>query len=421
MSYVIDLNELSQRESESVEWKENGDDKNIEISITKTICAFANDISNLGGGYFVCGAKEIKDEYGFQKVKYTGLSADKLKKIEGKVLQYCRDYINPSIAPITQEIKNPDDVSTRVLVFIITVDSRAHAYKDGNSTNYYVRIGRETRIAQNGIYRQLLEKKQEIEPFDKRANPNTDAFDIDSMYFRDYLEAMGLLKHGKQPEDFVSDKEKLSEFIPPVLVKNSLDNSYCLRNYALLAFGKKDSIYQSFTEACMVISFYNDIDRNEPSGKRYMLTGTIIEQAKKSVDLLEMSILTNFDKKSNKPNKEKYSKRAIQEAVINAIVHRDYQMADPIRITVFTDRIEIWSPGTLHWGIDKELFKEGKSGPRWRNQTFAYIFNKLRLAQAEGQGIHTIIQTMRAEGCPDPLFDIGVDSVKVILYANLNI
>jgi len=131
-----------------------------------------------------------------------------------------------------------------------------------------------------------------------------------------------------------------------------------------------------------------------------------------------MIIYTNFDKTSDKPNKEKYSKRAIQEAVVNAIVHRDYQMADPIRITVFTNRIEIWSPGTLHWGIDKEMFIEGKASPRWRNQTFAYLFNKLRLAQAEGQGISTIIHSMRVEGCPDPVFEIGVDSIKVILYAH---
>jgi predicted HTH transcriptional regulator len=68
----INLKELSQKESERVEWKENGDDKAIVNSIVKTISAFANDIANFGGGYVVCGAKETKDEYGFPKVAYTG-------------------------------------------------------------------------------------------------------------------------------------------------------------------------------------------------------------------------------------------------------------------------------------------------------------------------------------------------------------
>jgi len=414
----INIIELSQRESESVEWKENGEDIDIIVSIAKTICAFANDISNLGGGYVICGAKEIKDEYGFQKVKFTGLSADKLKEIEGKVLQHCRDYINPSIAPLVHELENPENNSTRILVFVITSDSQAHLYRDKSASNYYIRIGRETRIAKNGIYRQLMEMKQEVEPFDKRANPNTDASDIDPMYFKNYLDEMGFTWSNYSAEYFISDKEKISEFLPPVLARKTLDGGLSLRNFALLTFGKKDSISRYFTEAYTVLSIYNGVDKSEPYGKRYQLTGSILEQTKKTLDLLDIIIYTNFDKTSDKPNKEKYSKRAVQETVVNAFAHRDYQMPDPIRITVFSNRIEIWSPGTLHWGIDKEMFIEGKASPRWRNQTFAYLFNKLRLAQAEGQGISTIIHSMRTEGCPDPAFEIGTDSVKVILHAH---
>ena len=61
MPFNIDLKELSARESEQVEWKENGNDKFVVSSIVKTISAFANDIANFGGGYVVCGAKETKE------------------------------------------------------------------------------------------------------------------------------------------------------------------------------------------------------------------------------------------------------------------------------------------------------------------------------------------------------------------------
>ena len=74
MDYSIDLKELSIRESERVEWKGNGDDRDVVRGIVKTTAAFANDIANVGGGYVVCGAKEIKDEFGFPKVEYTGLT-----------------------------------------------------------------------------------------------------------------------------------------------------------------------------------------------------------------------------------------------------------------------------------------------------------------------------------------------------------
>ena len=417
----IDLKELSKRESENVEWKENGDDKHIVASIVKTISAFANDIANFGGGYVVCGAREIKDEYGFPKLKFTGLSAGKLKEIEGKVLQHCRDYVSPSIAPIVQELENPEDESTRIIVFIVSADSQAHTYRDGETSNYYVRIGRETRVAKNGIFRQLMESKQQIVPFDRRPNLNTSEKDIDPLLFRDCMNEMELLQPNKQLEDYISDKEQIAEFIPPLFAKKSLDGGLCLRNFALLMFGKKKSITLNFSDTYLILSVYYGNDRSEPSGKQYVLTGSIIEQAKKSLDLLETQTYISFDKTSNKPNKEIFPKRALQEAVVNAIVHRDYQIEEPVRITIFSDRIEIRSPGTLHWGVDREEFKKGKANPKWRNQSFAYLFKKLKLAQAEGQGISTIIRTMREEGCPDPVFEIEEENVTCILPAHQGI
>jgi predicted HTH transcriptional regulator len=279
----------------------------------------------------------------------------------------------------------------------------------------------ETREAQNGILQQLFESKQLIEPFDKKPNPNVDEKDIDSLLFRDCMNEMGLLQPSKQLEDYYSDKEQIAEFVPPLFAKKSLDGGFCLRNFALFMFGKKKSISLNFPDIYTILSIYNGIDRSGPTGERYSLTGSIIEQAKKVTGLLDTLTYTTFDKTSEKPNKEKYPKRALQEAVINAIVHRDYEIAEPIRMTVFSDRIEIRSPGTLHWGVDREKFKAGKASPKWRNQSFAYLFNKLRLTQSEGQGIPTIIRTMREEGCPDPIFEIEADSVTCILPANAKV
>lgn len=152
-SNYINLKELSQRESERVEWKENVAD--IE-SLVKTSVAFANDYSNLGGGYIVCGARESRDEYGFQKLIEIGLTANRLKEIEGKLLSDLREKVFPSIVPITEEI--PVSEEKRILIFIIPASNAAHSYRASgkDSSTYYVRIGRETREAKNGILRELL-------------------------------------------------------------------------------------------------------------------------------------------------------------------------------------------------------------------------------------------------------------------------
>jgi predicted HTH transcriptional regulator len=418
MSFNIDLKELARRESEQVEWKENGDDIKIAEGIVKTISAFANDIANVGGGYVVCGAKEIKDEHGFPKIQYTGLSANKLKEIEGKVTKYCQNYVDPAIIPRIVEIENPENSSTRILVFVVLRTRHAHIYRDGETSKYYVRISRETKEARNGILRQLLTEKQEIEYFDKRTNNTATAADIDVLVFRDSIQEMGLLFPEKSLEDYFSDREQIAELVSPLFVRIDLDGILRPRNFTLLMFGKKTSITSKFPEAYTILSIYKGIDRSEQTAERYTLTGTIVEQAKRSIELLNTQAYTAFDKTSSKPNQVKYPMRALQEAVINAIVHRDYEVPEPIRITVFADRVEIRSPGTLHWGVDKEKFLQGKASPKWRNQSFAYLFNKLQLAQSEGQGIPTIIRTMREEGCPEPIFEIEPESLTCILPAH---
>lgn len=418
MNFIIDLKELSIRESERVEWKENGDDSHIIASIVKTISAFANDISNFGGGYVVCGANEIKDQHGFPKIQHTGLTANKLKEIEGKVMQHCRDYVSPSLSPIIHEISNPDDNNTRILVFVVLASPDAHLYRGGGEPCYYVRSSRETKEARNGVLAQLLIKKQKIEYFDKRINANSTEADLDLLLFRDSMQEMGLLYPEKPLDDYLSDNEQIAELVSPLFGRTGLDNVLRPRNFTVLMFGRKASITRSFPEAYSIVSIYKGTDRSEPTAERYVFTGSIIGQAKRSIELLTMQVYTAFDKTSSKPNQVKYPIRALQEAVVNAIVHRDYEIPDPIRITVFTDRIEIKSPGTLHWGVNQAKFLQGKASPRWRNQSFAYLFNKLQLAQSEGQGIPTIFRTMKEEGCPDPIFEIEPESVTCVLLAN---
>lgn len=414
----IDLKELSVRESERVEWKENGDDPKIVQKIVKTISAFANDIANVGGGYVVCGAREGKDEYGFPKVFYTGLTANKLKEITGKVTQHCRDYVNPSVMPLVTELEHPKDDSKRILVFTVLASPDAHLYRDGEKSLYYVRIASETREARNGILTQLLIKKQKIEYFDKRVSQQASEVDLDVLIFRNYMQEMALLSPEKPLEDYFSEREQIAEFVPPLFERVGLDNTLRPRNFTLLMFGKKQSISRLFSDAYTIVSIYKGKDRSEPRAARHLLVGTLIEQTKRAIDLLSAEAYTVYDKLSDKPNQVKYPIRAIREAVVNAIVHRNYELPEPNRITVFSDRIEIHSPGALHWAVNKEKFVAGTANPKWRNQSLAYLFSKMQLAQSEGQGIPTIFSVMRAEGCPDPIFELETESVTCILPAH---
>jgi len=412
---TINLNELAKRESERVEWKENVADSEALI---KTIVAFANDYSNLGGGYVVCGAAEGVDEYGFPRVSLNGLTARRIKEITGKVLHDCREKVTPGIIPIVEELPVPGDGSKRILVFTVPASGNAHSYRFSkkDSSTYYIRSGSHTIEARNGLFLELMLKKRQLEPWDRRINDSASIDDLDLLILREYLKDMNLLSPNKPLAEYISATEKLSDFVPPLAGIKGLDPTLKLRNFTLLMFGKNPLNF--FDGAYSLFSIYNGPDRSGPTGERFEITGPIVQQAKRLIQLLNAQSYIAFDKMDSHPNQIKYPERALKEAVVNALVHRDYESNQPVRVTVFSDRIEIYSPGGLPTGINQEKFKAGKSSALWRNQALNYLFVKLQLAQAEGQGIATILKTMKDEGCPPPDFEIGPESITCILPAH---
>jgi predicted HTH transcriptional regulator len=410
---ALDLQHLLVRESEQVEWKENVAD--VE-SVVRTIVAFANDLQYLGGGTVVCGAAEEKDEAGFPKVKLVGLSAARFKEIEGKVLAACREQVHPPVSPLVQEHVVSDD--RRVLCFLIAATSHAHTYRTAqDSGKYFIRISRETREAKNGLLRELLVRKQELEPWDRRICQNTTLSDLDLNLMRAMLQKNGSLLASDGVEPFLSDTETFSPLVPPLCKRDALHNLLRPRNFAVLLFGFEPQkfIYCSHT----ILSIYPGTDRSDPHAERHELTGSILSQAKKAIELLNVQSYTAFDKTDFKtPNALKYPYIALTEAVVNAIVHRNYELDDPIRITVFSDRIEIVSSGGLLAGVSLNDVQSGKATAKWRNQTLSWFFNRLQLSQAEGQGISSIIKSMKQEGCPAPVFEANETRVTCKLPAH---
>lgn len=414
MKAKTELKELAARVSEQVEWKKNVADID---DVLRTITAFSSDFQNMGGGYVICGAEESKDEHGFQQVFYPGLAADRFREIEGKVMADARAKIDPAVTPIVDEL--PGEIEGQgVLVFIVPATGYAHSYRPSgkNSAAYYVRLSRETVEARNGVLRELLVRKQALAPWDRRLNESAGMPDVDLLAFRDVLQQVGVWNPSVSIEDYFSDSMRISDFVPSLGGSRPLDHSIHPRNFALLLFGKEPTRF--FPGAWTKVSFYPGKDRSETTAERHDLTGTVVGQAKKALDLLKAHSSTAYDKESPEPNAPKYPERALQEAVINAIVHRDYELLEPTSITVFADRVEIRSPGALPRSVNKDKFLAGQASPSWRNQSLAYFFNKLQLAQAEGQGIPTIIRTMKQLGSPAPRFDIEEEAVTCVLPAH---
>ncbi len=408
MTPRIDLQELSRRESEQIEWKENVADID---DVVRTLSAFANDLQNLGGGYVVCGAREDRDVHGFPALVRTGLDAARLHELEGKVLTRCREQVSPQIAPLIEQLAT-DAEDRRLLVFIQPATGQARTFRSkSDGGKHWIRVSGHTIEARNGLLRELLVRKGALEPWDRRPCNGATVDDLDLLALRDALQQMRMFSAQEGVEPFLSEHRQLSPFVPPLCVREPLTAVLRPRNFAVLLFGRE--IQRFIPGAVSLFSIYPGADRSDPHSERREFAGNLLEQTRRLTEQLDVQTYTAFDKNNpSAPNATKYPQRALYEAMGNALAHRDYELPDPTRVTVFADRIEILSPGSLPLGMDPTAFREGRSGPKWRNQTLAWFFNKLQIAQAEGQGIPTILRVMHEVGCPPPTFD--VDDIRVL-------
>ena len=105
---------------------------------------------------------------------------------------------------------------------------------------------------------------------------------------------------------------------------------------------------------------------------------------------------------------------AIREVIANAVVHRSYLNRSKIQVSIFDDRIEVFSPGTIYGGLDIESIKEGRSS--CRNEAIAQVFQYMKIIESWGTGIPKIINLCKEYQLIEPKFEEFGDGVRVTLY-----
>ncbi len=300
----------------------------------------------------------------------------------------------------------------RVLVFTMPASPQAHSFRRGNEgAKHFVRISRETREARNGILRDLLVRKGVAEAWDRRACANATVADIDLLALRDTLQRMDLYREEVGGRALpLRHAGAQRTFVPPLFVREPITGTLRPRNFTMLLFGRNVQLF--IPGAISFFSTYEGTNRAVARGRRLEQAGTVLSQLDTLLPRLEAEAVTLYDKEDLKnPSVLKYPQRALREALVNAFAHRDYQLHDPLRVTAFVDRVEISSPGGLPLGVRLADLRSGEAGPQWRNQTLAWFFNRLELAEAEGRGADHP-PDHAAAGCPPPRFD--ANEVRVL-------
>ena len=157
-------------------------------------------------------------------------------------------------------------------------------------------------------------------------------------------------------------------------------------------------------------------------GERFVanekITGPIDDMAEALVRFVKrnMDSKTIIDDNGRRVDKPEYPIKAIREAILNALVHRDYSILSegtPIRVEMYSDRIEIASPGQIYGGGNVEALGHNRFDTR--NATLADILEILEVTENRYSGIPTIRKEMREANLPQPTFISQRGEFKVIL------
>jgi ATP-dependent DNA helicase RecG len=128
-----------------------------------------------------------------------------------------------------------------------------------------------------------------------------------------------------------------------------------------------------------------------------------------SVRFANQALTTSF----RREEKPEYPMPAVREVIVNAIAHRDYQIrGEEIRVLMFTDRIEVYSPGRLPGHITVENIVEERFA---RNEVIVQVLTDLGFVERLGYGIDRILRQMSEAGLPKPKFEETANGFRVTL------
>ena len=148
--------------------------------------------------------------------------------------------------------------------------------------------------------------------------------------------------------------------------------------------------------------------------ERKILSGiSVLEQYEQAVDMFRRHYQYEEIKGTTRNKIELIPEEAFREVLANAIVHRNWDVDQNIRIAMFNDHIEVSSPGGLPYGLSKEEYMNGNIS-NLRNPVLGGVFFRLNLIEMFGTGIRRIKYAYR-DSTLKPIFEVYENSIVISL------
>jgi len=388
--------------SEILNLIKNGEDSTVEFklenvnaeSLAQEIVAFAN----VEGGTIILGVDDSGNIVGITR-----------RDLEEWVTTICRQSIEPPIIPVIKKVVIDDrECEAPAKQLLAVIIPKSYSVVSTKRGQYFIRVGSTKQQPTTAELARLFQQRRLIAA-DEAPVPVAGVDDLDLSAINRYFLRLA------QSELTVDNTQLLlRELINTGIMVETPDGIFPTLA-GILAFGKLPQrffpSYEIRASAYTSSSFDSDvIDQKDIQGQLAdMINGAIGFVAR------------NIRNRSTIPDgvqrvdRLEYPIEAIREAIINAIAHRDYLISGAaIRLFIFEDRIELYSPGGLPNTITLETMKYKQFS---RNQTLVSFLTGLGFMERRGKGILRMINLMREYGLPPPRFELIGEELLVTFYS----
>jgi ATP-dependent DNA helicase RecG len=384
-------------ESDRTERKESLADP---TKIREAICAFANDMPNhqMPGVLFI----GVRDD---------GTCAN--LDITDELLRQLADMRSDgNILPIPNLTVQKRAICGCVLAAVIVQPSNNPPVSFRGRT--WIRVGPRRAIASSDEERQLNEKRRfKNQPFDSQPVDGTSINDLDiDFYERNYLPSSVAPDMLKQNERTLEQRLSSSKFVSPT-------HPFTPTVVGVLAIGKSpaDFIPGAYAQFLRI----DGDSLADPIADQKECHGPLPDLLRRLDEIVEANIriVTDITSGAVERRKPDYPVVALQQYIRNAVMHRNYEASNaPIRITWFSNRIEIQSPGGPFGQVTRRNF--GQPGiTDYRNPSVAEVMKTLGYVQRFGVGLQLARKTLLDNGNPEPEIQVEDNYALIIVRAEV--
>lgn len=333
-----------------------------ETSLAQEMVAFSNTL----GGLLIIGASNDGT--------LSGLTREDMGRLNNLISNAASQQIKPPINPITENILLNDNLVMVVNIF----KGISKPYMDKNGV-IWVKSGADKRKATSREEIQRMYQSAGLLHGDAIPVPTMTVSDIDENIFSAFYQ--------KQYEERL-DEQDLS--LKQIIENLNLSREGVLNIAGALLFGKNvEHRLPAFIVKC--VTYPNiDIDEDEYIDSQD-ISGTLKNVFNDTLGFILRNVKRVQNGQGiNSLGELEIPKIVFEELVANALIHRDYFISAPIRIFIFSDRIEIISPGHLPNNLTIENIKNGNSNIR--NPILASFATKLLPYKGLGSGIRRVLK-----------------------------